>query len=57
MHLVAPSPVPVCGCNPSMLVFPHGDVTALLHEGSPVTRGMKYVVRTEVEFPFDGVRH
>jgi hypothetical protein len=41
----------------SLLIFPHGDVTALLHEGSPVLAGVKYVVRTEIEFPFDGVRH
>lgn len=33
----------------SVLVFPHGNCEmALLHEGSPVTKGCKYVVRTEV---------
>lgn len=33
----------------SVLVFPHGDTNgSLVHEGSPVTRGAKYVVRTEV---------
>ena len=31
------------------LVFPHGDtIGALLHEGSPVEQGAKYVVRTDV---------
>jgi hypothetical protein len=33
----------------NVLVFPHGDTMgALVHEGSAVTRGAKYVVRTEV---------
>jgi len=33
----------------SILVFPHGNCpNALLHEGSPVTKRCKYVVRTEV---------
>ena len=33
------------------LVFPHGDMLgALLHEGSAVTQGAKYVVRTDVLF-------
>lgn len=41
---------PRAGC---MLLFPHGSVEALLHEGSPVLHGMKYVVRTEVEYDFD----
>jgi len=37
---------PMCG---SALVFPHGDTKgALLHEGSGVESGTKYVVRTEV---------
>jgi hypothetical protein len=31
------------------LVFPHGDtIGALLHEGSPVEQGAKYVVRTDI---------
>lgn len=31
------------------LVFPHGDASgALLHEGSAVLSGAKYVIRTEV---------
>lgn len=33
----------------SVLVFPHGEsVGALLHEGSGVTKGAKYVIRTDV---------
>eukprot|EP00040_Diaphanoeca_grandis_P005105 m.31408 g.31408 ORF g.31408 m.31408 type:complete len:484 (-) comp16453_c0_seq1:70-1521(-) len=37
---------PRCG---SAMVFPHGDTQgALLHEGSGVTRGVKYVIRTDV---------
>jgi len=42
----------------SILVFPHGDAAgALVHEGSPVTSGAKYVVRSEVLYtrpPKDG---
>lgn len=34
------------GC---ILVFPHGEVAgSLLHEGSPVLSGAKYVIRTDV---------
>jgi hypothetical protein len=37
---------PRCGC---VLVFPHGDTpSSLVHEGSAVLRGLKYVARTEV---------
>ncbi len=37
---------PVCG---NILVFPHGDTMgALVHEGSAVTRGSKYVIRSDV---------
>lgn len=32
----------------SILVFPHGEDHALLHEGSPVTEGGKFVIRTDV---------
>ena len=33
----------------SVLVFPHGEsIGALLHEGSAVTKGAKYVIRTDV---------
>jgi hypothetical protein len=33
----------------NILVFPHGDTAgALVHEGSPVTSGAKFVVRSEV---------
>lgn len=38
---------PSRGC---VLVFPHGTCEAPLHEGSPVLKGCKYVVRTEVEY-------
>jgi hypothetical protein len=38
---------PSRGC---VLVFPHGTCAAPLHEGSPVLKGCKYVVRTEVEY-------
>ncbi|KAL7540751.1 hypothetical protein ACHAXR_010349, partial [Thalassiosira sp. AJA248-18] len=33
-----------------VLVFPHGTCAAPLHEGSPVIKRCKYVVRTEVEY-------
>ena len=36
---------PVAG---SALVFPHGATSAALHEGSGVTHGTKYVIRSEV---------
>lgn len=37
---------PIAGCA---LVFPHGDASgSLLHEGSPVEGGGKYVIRTDV---------
>ena len=39
--------MPSRGC---VLVFPHGTCTAPLHEGSPVLKGCKYVIRTEVEY-------
>eukprot|EP00955_Chlamydomonas_euryale_P003023 32029-Chlamydomonas_euryale.AAC.2 len=33
----------------NVLVFPHGDTCeSLVHEGSAVTRGVKYVIRTDV---------
>ena len=32
----------------SVLVFPQGNTASLLHEGSAVTKGTKYVVRTDV---------
>ncbi|GIL75923.1 hypothetical protein Vretimale_5604 [Volvox reticuliferus] len=44
--LEAHSVRPVAG---NILVFPHGDTQgSLVHEGSAVTRGSKYVIRTEV---------
>lgn len=42
---------PVMG---SVAVFPHGETTgALLHEGTGVRKGAKYVVRTDVEYDID----
>ena len=32
------------------LCFPQANVCSLLHEGSPVTRGVKYVIRTDVMY-------
>jgi len=38
----------------SVCVFPHGKAAgSLLHEGSGVTRGKKYVIRTEVLYEVD----
>jgi hypothetical protein len=43
--------VPAAGCA---LVFPHGEAAgSLLHEGSAVTRGAKFVIRTEVLYRTD----
>jgi hypothetical protein len=50
----SPSAVGVMDARPvkpmqgSILVFPHGETHALLHEGSPVTEGGKFVIRTDV---------
>ncbi|KAL7471121.1 hypothetical protein ACHAXS_011413 [Conticribra weissflogii] len=41
---------PVKPLRGSILVFPHGSCDAPLHEGSPVLRGCKYVIRSEVEY-------
>jgi hypothetical protein len=41
---------PVNPVRGGVLVFPHGTGAAPLHEGSPVLRRCKYVVRTEVEY-------
>eukprot|EP00536_Pseudo-nitzschia_multiseries_P005867 jgi/Psemu1/191681/e_gw1.118.89.1 len=43
--LVARGVIPKMG---SVLVFPQGNTASLLHEGSAVTKGTKYVVRTDV---------
>ena len=33
----------------AMLLFPHGDAhPGLVHEGSPVLEGVKYIVRTDI---------
>lgn len=41
----------------SVLVFPHGEsVGALLHEGSAVTKGAKYVIRTDVLYDKSDVK-
>jgi hypothetical protein len=38
----------------SVAVFPHGEAKgALLHEGTGVTKGAKYVIRTDVEYDVD----
>jgi len=41
---------PITPVRGGILVFPHGTCAAPLHEGSPVLRRAKYVVRTEVEY-------
>lgn len=41
---------PVMG---AVAIFPHGDTTAVLHEGTGVRKGAKYVIRTEVEYDVD----
>mmetsp|Transcript_35409 Transcript_35409/g.60157 ORF Transcript_35409/g.60157 Transcript_35409/m.60157 type:complete len:655 (-) Transcript_35409:29-1993(-) len=41
---------PIRPVRGGVLVFPHGTCAAPLHEGSPVLKRCKYVVRTEVEY-------
>lgn len=42
---------PVMG---SVAMFPHGETNgALLHEGTGVRKGAKYVIRTDVEYDVD----
>jgi hypothetical protein len=42
---------PVMG---SVAVFPHGDTKgALLHEGTGVRKGAKYIIRTDVEYDIE----
>jgi hypothetical protein len=43
--MVARGVVPKRG---SVLVFPQGNTCSLIHEGSAVTSGTKYVIRTDV---------
>ncbi|KAK0612159.1 hypothetical protein B0T14DRAFT_489500 [Immersiella caudata] len=45
---------PVMG---GVAIFPHGDTRgALLHEGTGVRRGAKYVIRTEVEYDVEATK-
>ena len=44
-HIQARSVVPRRG---AVLVFPHGSSDSPVHEGSPVTQGKKFVIRTDV---------
>jgi hypothetical protein len=39
--------VPTAGC---VLVFPQGNLASLVHEGAAVTRGTKYIIRTDVVY-------
>ncbi|KAL7930231.1 hypothetical protein V8C35DRAFT_313314 [Trichoderma chlorosporum] len=42
---------PVMG---GVAIFPHGETRgALLHEGSSVTKGAKYIIRTDIEYDID----
>ncbi|KAM0245006.1 hypothetical protein ACHAQJ_010677 [Trichoderma viride] len=42
---------PVMG---GVAIFPHGETNgALLHEGSSVTKGAKYIIRTDIEYDID----
>jgi hypothetical protein len=39
----------------NVLVFPHGESAgSLVHEGSAVTQGVKYVIRTDVLYMIPG---
>ena len=49
-QLCARGVVPRAG---SVLCFPQGNTASLLHEGSAVTRGCKYVIRTDVLYAFN----
>lgn len=45
---------PVKPLQGSVAVFPHGEAQgALLHEGTGVIEGAKYVIRTDVEYDVD----
>lgn len=50
--MVARGVQPKMGC---VLVFPQGNTASLLHEGSAVTEGTKYVIRTDVLYSRNGV--
>ncbi|CAD7940371.1 unnamed protein product [Amoebophrya sp. A120] len=46
--------IPVKPVKGAVLVFPHGEcLPPLLHEGSPVLEGSKYVIRTELLAPIE----
>jgi hypothetical protein len=40
----------------SVLCFPQGNMASLVHEGSAVLRGVKYVVRTDVLYMLEKPR-
>jgi 2OG-Fe(II) oxygenase superfamily len=44
-HHLARGVVPKAG---SILIFPQGNLASLIHEGAAVTKGVKYVIRTDV---------
>jgi 2OG-Fe(II) oxygenase superfamily len=44
-HHLARGVVPRAG---SILIFPQGNLASLIHEGAAVTKGVKYVIRTDV---------
>jgi hypothetical protein len=45
---------PVCPVMGSVAVFPHGETKgALLHEGTGVKKGAKYIIRTDVEYDIE----
>lgn len=45
--LIATAVAPRVG---GVFVFPHADADVLVHEGSSVFSGTKYIIRTEVEY-------
>ncbi|CAJ1956087.1 unnamed protein product [Cylindrotheca closterium] len=53
-EMVAQGVEPKKGC---VLVFPQGNTASLLHEGSAVTKGTKYVVRTDVLYRRKSTNH
>jgi len=53
-EMVAQGVQPKKGC---VLVFPQGNTASLLHEGSAVTKGTKYDVRTDVLYRRKSTKH